>query len=675
MFPMQLLHGGDYNPDQWLDCPEILEEDIRLMKEAHVNCVTLAVFAWSKLEPEEGVYDFAWLKEMIDRLYQNGIYTILATPTGAMPHWMTQKYEEVLQVENNGMRRLSGMRHNFCPSSPVMRQKMRAIDGRLSAAFGQHPGVIAWHISNEYGGVVGRETGCHCPYCQEAFRGWLKHRYQTLERLNQAWWTSFWSNTFTSWEQIHSPSPIGEDALNGLKLDWKHFVSDQMLDFCKEEIRAVKEYSSLPTVTNMMGTFKPLNYFKWARELDLTALDNYPFWHVEKGQEHMAMISSIALTLTRSLKKQPFLLMESVPSAVNWMPECILKRPGMHELSSLQAIAHGSDSVQYFQWRKGRGGNEKYHGAVIDHKNGGNTRVFRDVKKVGERLEAISDIVLGTCNRPKVALVFDWENWWALEDTPAVQNPFDYRRKWTDYYQVFWEMGIDVDIVDMDDPLEDYRLVVAPLNYMYRGNYIENVKRFVAAGGTYVTTYWSGEVDEHDLCFTDSHPLREMLGIRTEEIDVSPKYVHNQICYQEKDYAVQGICALVHAETAEVLATYKKDFYAGYPALTVHTYGQGKAYFIASETEISFLRELYERLVEETQTGCSLQAASPAGVTVTERKTADVPENEAKSMWFVQNFNAGEVRMELKKRYKDAESGKELEGEIALQGYQCLILQ
>lgn len=663
----KLIHGGDYNPDQWLKYPEVLEEDIRLMKKAKINCVTLGVFSWASLEPEEGKYDFGWLSDTIDHLFENGIYTILATPTGAMPHWMTQKYDEVLKVTEEGLRRFHGERHNFCPSSPVMRKKSWEINTRLAERFGNHPGLAAWHISNEYGGCDGGPE-CHCQYCQGAFRDWLKKRYQSLEKLNDAWWAAFWGNLYTDWGQIHSPSSIGENQLHGLKLDWSRFANEQLLDFCKEEVKAVRQYSNRPVTVNMMGTFKPLNYFQWAKEVDIVSLDSYPAWHALPKDDKMGMMASINYNLTRSLKKQPFLLMESVPSAVNWMSKNILKRPGMHELSSLQAVSCGADSVQYFQWRKGRGGVEKYHGAVIDHKNGGDTRVFRDVTRVGERLERIAGQVKGTCNRPKIAIVFDWENWWAVDNAKAVINPFDYKHAWVNYYQPFWEMGIDVDLIDMESDLDGYCLVVAPINYMYRGDYAERVRQFVKAGGTYVTTYWSGEVNETDLCFIGSHPLEDVLGIRVEETDVMPEYVKNQVAFDEEDYQVTGICALVHTETAECLAVYKKDFYEGYPALTRNRYGAGMAYFIASENEIDFLRNFFGKLLEKLKIGSTFQAKLPEGVTVSERA------GQNGSVYFLQNFNAEAVKVICSRSYCDIENGRTFLREIHMNQYECLIL-
>ncbi len=664
----EILHGGDYNPDQWLNHPDILEEDIRLMKKAFVNCVSLGIFAWAKLEPEEGRYEFEWLEAIIQKLYENGIYTILATPTAAMPQWLTEKYEEVMQVDEYGLRNLPGNRHNFCPSSHVMREKMRQMNRGLSKRLGSHPGVIAWHISNEYGGN-GRDSSCHCPLCQDSFRSWLKEKYETLDALNHAWWTSFWSHTYTDWKQIRSASARGENLLHGLNLDWKRFVSRQLLAFCKEEIQAVRQYSNLPTTVNMMGFFKHLNYFEWAREVDIISWDSYPSWHSEKDEIGVAVAAAAQHSMMRSFKKAPFLLMESTPSFVNYKPKNTLKRPGLHSLSSLQAIAHGSNSVQYFQWRKSRGSCEKFHGAVIDHKNNENTRVFRDVTEVGKRLKALSDRLYNTCNQAKVAIVYDWENRWAMEDAYAVEYPMDYTALFLSYYRPLWEMGIDADVLDMKGELDGYRLVIAPLNYMYRGDYADRVRRFVEAGGCYVTTYWSGEVDDTDLCFLGGHPLRDVLGIRTEEIDAPGDYYKNQVEYAGSCYNVTGLCGLVHAQGAKVLATYKTDFFKGFPALTENTFGRGKAYYIASQNENAFIRAVYEEIFEQAGMNCGFKAELGEGVTVACRT------GERIKIWFLQNFNRDSAVVKLKGVYRDMETQEVLEGDIKLEAFTCLILE
>lgn len=672
-----IIHGGDYNPDQWLDRPEILEEDIHLMKKANVNCVSLGIFAWGRLEPEEGKYDFDWLEKIIQRLYENGIYTILATPTGAMPQWLTSRYEEVLQVNENGIRNYPGKRHNYCPSSPVMREKTKQLDTRLSEKFGAHPGVIGWHISNEIGGN-GRDASCHCEYCQSAFRAWLKEKYGSLDRLNASWWTSFWSHTYTDWSQIRSASPRGEDLVHGQNLDWKRFVDSRLLDFCKEEIKAVRSHSSLPVTTNMMGFFKALDYFKWAEELDIISWDSYPDWHSGPDELHTAAHNAAAHSLMRSLKRSAFLMMESTPSVVNWRQINRLKRPGMHELSSLQAVACGSDSVQYFQWRKGRGSSEKYHGAVVDHRNADDTRVFREVARLGERLEKIAPKVIGTCNRPRIAMVFDWENWWAVEDAYAVDNNLNYQDIFVDFFRPLWELGVDVDMIDMQGELDAYRVVIAPLNYMYTKGYAEKVRSFVKQGGCYITTCWSGEVDDSDLTYTGRHPLEDVLGIRTEEIDAPGGYCENNIRYHDIDYRITGLCGLVHVKGAEVLAEYQQDFYKGYPALTRNVYGSGEAYYIASINEQRFLKDFYETVLKEKGLGCGLKVRLTEGVTVNERskplkKNGKEIEKEEK-VWFLQNFNRESASVKLLEYYENAETGETLTGKIVMQSFECLVL-
>lgn len=664
----KILYGGDYNPDQWLDRPDILEEDIQFMKESHVNCVSVGIFAWTTLEPEDGVYRIEWLKQIINHLYENGIYTILATPSGAYPAWMAQKYPEILQAHSDGQKRWYGGRHNFCPTSPVMRRKTREINQKLSETFGAHPGVILWHISNEMGNNA-RDAECHCELCQQAFREWLKKKYKTLERLNKAWWSTFWSHTFTDWNQIHSPSLYGEYEMHGLKLEWRRFVNDQLLDFCREEIKAVRTFSNRPVTTNMMAFFKALNYQKWATDMDIISWDNYPYWHSEPDELAQAAEISAQHSLFRSLKKQPYFMMESVPSTVNWRPKNILKRPGMNDLSSLQAIAHGCNSVQYFQWRQSRGSCEKFHGAVIGHLNGDNTRVFREVTELGERLDALSDKIMDSCNRAKVAVIYDAENRWALEDAWAVDNDLNYCKMFVKYYRPLWEMGIDTDVVDMEDDLTSYKIVIAPYNYMYRDGYVDKVKNYVAQGGIYVTTCWSGEADENDLCFLDEHPLRDVLGIRTEEYDVPGEYWDNSYCYEGKEYPVTGICALIHAETVNVLARYQKDFYAGMPAVTENVYGKGKAYYLAAESNLDFLRAIYQRILKDADVSCELKGSLPEGVTVNERIT-----KKGESIFFLQNYNRNAVEITLEEPYVDLESGAVLNGTILLERFSCRIL-
>ena len=444
----KLLHGGDYNPEQWLDYPEILEQDLAYFKKARINEVSLGMFSWAFLEPEEGVFRLEWLKEVIDRLYENEIVVMLSTPTAARPRWMAEKYPEVLRVNAARERNLYGERHNHCYTSPVYREKTRIINTKLAEMFKDHPGVIAWHISNEYGGE------CHCPLCQEAFRGWVKKKYGTLDQLNRAWNTAFWSHTYQNFDQVESPSPKGDSSLHGLNLDWKRFVTDQTADFVKWEIKALRDAGAeQPSTINMMYNFTGLNYYKFADVIDFVSWDNYPTWHKE-AETVTAMDTGMQHDIMRSIQKKPFYLMESCPSATNWQSVSKLKKPGMLQAASLQAVAHGSDSVLYFQMRQSRGASEKFHGAVIDHYGVSDTRVFREVAKVGVALEKLQE-VNGSQNPAEAAVIYDVENRWAVEDAAGPRNAGVFYKETVEKpYQAFRKLGINVDLIDETRSLE-----------------------------------------------------------------------------------------------------------------------------------------------------------------------------------------------------------------------------
>ena len=665
-----ILHGGDYNPDQWLDHPEVLEEDVRLMKEANVNCVSLGIFAWAALEPEEGRYDFDWMEQIIDRLGEEEIQVVLATPSGAMPHWLTQKYPEAMQVQADGKRNLPGKRHNFCYTSPVMRKKIHAIDSALSERFGRKKNVILWHLSNELGGNFA-DSSCHCELCQEAFRDWLKEKYGTLDNLNRAYWSSFWSHTYSDWSQLHSPAPHGETTMTALTLDWKRFVTHQMSEFTREEIAAVREHSDLPVTTNFMYFFKGLDYGKMRDDLDIISWDNYPFWHKTKDEVPAAVKAAANHNIMRSLKKQPFLLMESTPSSVSWRGFNPVKRPGMHMLSSMQAIAHGSDSVQYFQWRKGRGAFEQFHGAVVGHKNGSNTRTFRQVTELGERLNRLSGLIDGTVNRPKAAVIFDWENWWALEDASGPRQDISYIDCILEHYQAMWEAGIDTDFINMEDSLEGYSFVTAPLNYMYKPGYAEKVRKFVEDGGIFATTYFSGIADDTDLCFTGHHPLADVLGIEQEEIDAPSEEFTNSFCYGDKRYAAGNLRELIHAtEGTEVVSVYEEDYVKGEPVVTAHPFGNGKAWYLAAAAGEDFLRVFYKDRLREAGLENALGAELPYGVTVTERVGDD-----GKEIVFVMNFRDEAVTVRTAGTWTDAESGQKYDGVLEMEPFGCTVLK
>jgi len=624
-------HGADYNPDQWLDRPDILQEDIRLMKLAGCNLMSVGIFAWSALEPEEGHFTFDWLEDVLDRLHGAGIYAFLATPSGARPAWMSQRYPEVLRMRPDGLRNLHGGRHNHCFTSPVYRAFVRRINAALAERFGHHPAVVGWHVSNEY-------SECHCALCQQAFREFLKARYGTLDALNRAWWTGFWSKTFTDWDQLHSPSAIGEESIHGLNLAWKRFVTHQTVDFIKAEIAPLRRLTpGLPVTTNLMEMFGGLNYFELAEVLDFASFDCYPRWgRADDGQT--ALDAAFNYDWMRSLKQRPFALMESTPSQVNWHEVCKLKKPGMHALSSLQAVAHGADTVQYFQWRKSRGAAEKFHGAVVGHAGHEHTRTFRDVQSVGELLPKLKS-VLGTMPDARAALIFDAENRWALEDCQGPRRDMRHDATVLAHYRALKRRGIDLDVIDETCDFSRYSLIAAPMLYMLRPGAAERLAGFVRGGGTLVCTCPTGRVDRDDLCFLGGFPgpLREVLGIWAEETDALYDDERNGLqTVDGRVYTCHTLCDLIHAESAEVIAAYTDDFYAGMPCVTVNRCGAGLAYYIATCPDDEYLADFYRAIVKAA--GIAAVAEDlPAGVQAARR--GDVA--------FILNFSGADAAVAL----------------------------
>ena len=554
------------------------------MKKAHINTVTLGVFSWSTLEPIKDCFNFTWLIDIIDKLYDNGIQVILATPSGARPRWLAETYPEVLRVREDRTRQLYGERHNHCYTSPAYRERVRIINQKLAKTFRNHPGVILWHISNEYRGE------CHCPLCQEAFRNWLKNKYKDIDSLNRAWWTTFWSHTYNSFHQIESPSSIGDHGLHGLNLDWKRFVTDQTVDFMCEEIHALRDGGATqPVTTNFMDDYKGLNYYNLAKHIDYVSWDSYPTWNKE-DEIRTAYNTALQHDLMRSMKQKPFLLMESCPSSPNWQAISKLKKPGLLQSASLQAIAHGSDSVQYFQIRQSRGSFEKFHGAVIDHYGGSDTRVFNEVTETGASLIELKQVI-GSKVDSSAAIIYDMENRWAMEDAKGPRNEgLFYHESVLKSYQALRKAALNVDIINMEQSLDSYKLVVAPMLYMFRSGIETKLRTFVENGGILIMTYWSGIVNETDLCYLEGtpHSLLDVFGLRSKEIDGLYEWEENLLIpipenslQLNTSYKCKNLCDLIQLSGATPLMNYGSDFYQGTPALTVNQYGKGYAYYLS----------------------------------------------------------------------------------------------
>lgn len=666
----KIWYGGDYNPEQW--GPDVWKEDERMFKLAGIDVATVNVFSWALIQPSEETYDFTQLDETIDRLYKSGVYVCLATSTGAHPAWMARKYPDVLRVDVQGRKRRFGGRHNSCPNSPTYRKYAARLAGKLAERYKDHPGLLIWHVSNEYGGY------CYCDNCAAAFRVWLRERYKTLDELNRVWNTRFWGHTFYDWEEIVVPNELSEEwggnrtNFQGISLDYRRFQSESLLECYKLEYDEIKKHTpNVPVTTNLMGFYPELDYFKWAKYMDIVSWDNYP------SLDTPVSFTAMAHDLMRGLKSgAPFMLMEQTPSQQNWQPYNSLKRPGVMRLWSYQAVARGADTVMFFQLRRSIGACEKYHGAVIEHVGHEHTRVFREVAELGRELEQLGDTLLDARNEAKIGIVYDWENRWAIELSSGPTVALNYVNEVHKYYDTLFQMHVESDMVSVEEDFSKYEILIAPVMYMVKPGFAKKVEEFVANGGTFVTTFFSGIVNENDLVTLGGYPgeLRSVLGIWAEEIDALLPGRTNQIVMKEAWGALSGqyecglLCDLIHAEGAEVLAEYGSDFYQGMPVVTVNQFGKGRAYYVASSPDAAFLQGFLKNLCEEK--GIQPLLDAPAGVEVARRV------KDGKAFLFLLNHNEGAAEVEIgSEGMKDLLAQTEVSGTVQVPGRGVVILE
>ena len=649
-----LFHGTDYNPEQWPR--EVWAEDFRLMQQAGITAVSIGIFSWVSLQPAEDQFTFDWLDTIMDGLAAHGIKAILATPSAAQPAWMSQQYPTILRADENGQRRHHGGRTNYCPNSSDYRRLSGNLARLLAERYKNHPALLLWHISNEYAG------SCYCDTCAAQFRLWLQRKYSSLAELNARWWTPFWSHTFTDWSQIEPPLANGEIHMHGLNVDYFRFMNESQLACYTNERDILRSITpAVPITTNLMGTYKPLDYRLWAKEMDIISWDCYP------GPNQSAGEIAFQHDLHRGLKDgAPFLLMEQTPSSQNWQPVNALKRPGVLRLWSYLAMAHGADLIAYFQWRRSRGGSEKLHGAVVEHAGRHDTRVFREVTQLGAELKTLGEAVLGARGDAKVAVLFDWDNWHALDDSIGPVRNKKYVDTVRKHYLSFYRQNIPVDIVFPDSDFSQYSVLIAPMLYMVKSGFAQKVEAMVNSGGTFVTTYFSGIVDETDLAFENGYPgpLSNVLGLWVEEIDALFEGQTNDIVMSDGSgsYKCGHLADLLHAQSAHVLATYGSDFYQGMPVLTRNDFGKGHAYYIASDPDASFLDKLYEGILDSHRINPPMY--TPHGVEVTVRR------QPTRDLLFMLNHNAESAQFHLGAHtYRDLLTNEVLHGQINLAGY------
>ncbi|MFS0894171.1 beta-galactosidase [Microbacterium sp. 179-I 3D3 NHS] len=580
-----LWYGGDYNPEQWPR--EVWAEDVELMQRAGVTVATVGVFSWAKLEPADGDFRFEWLDDVIDGLHAAGIGVDLATATASPPPWLTAAHPEVLAVDASGHRWSIGSRAHHNPTSPIFRHYADRLVTKLAERYAHHPALLAWHVGNEFGNEVPRDYGDESA---DAFRTWLRSRYGTIEQLNAAWGTAFWSQQYASFDEVHPARATPTFPNPSQALDYERFGSDMLLAAYRAEVAILRRANpAIPLTTNFMGPFKPADYWAWAEEVDFVSDDCYPDPLDPEGHVYAALRRDLMRSLAGG---KPWVLMEQATSAVNWRPVNGAKRPGQMRALSHQAIARGADGIMYFQWRQAARGAEKFHSAMLPAV-GTDSRIWREVVQLGEELAALSDLAGAPVEQAPVAIVFDWESWWACEQG-AMPARTDYLATITEWYTGLYELGVLVDFARPDDDLSRYRVVVAAATTVLSDAAAEALDRYVQQGGHLVATYLTGLVDPTARLLPGGPlgPLAATLGIRIEEIapraegDALRERLGLSTDVRGKVTGRVGVWAeVLHAIGATVVARYGPGDLAGHPAVTRHEHGRGLGWYVSAELD------------------------------------------------------------------------------------------
>lgn len=584
----RIWYGGDYNPDQWPE--EVWDDDVRLMKKAGVNLVSVGIFSWAKIETSEGVYDFDWLDRIIDKLGEAGIAVDLASATASPPMWLTQAHPEVLWKDYRGDVCQPGARQHWRPTSPVFREYALKLCRAMAEHYKGNPYVVAWHVSNEY--------GCHNRFdysedAEHAFQQWCEERYGTIDAVNDAWGTAFWAQRMNDFSEIVPPRFIGDgNFMNpGKLLDFKRFSSDALKAFYIAERDTLAEITpDLPLTTNFMvsASGSVLDYDDWGDEVDFVSNDHYFI----PGEAHLDELAFSASLVDGIARKDPWFLMEHSTSAVNWREINYRKEPGQLVRDSLAHVAMGADAVCYFQWRQSKAGAEKFHSAMVPHA-GEDSAVFRDVCELGADLNKLSDEgILGSrLAKSRVAVVFDYESEWATEHTATPTQHVHHVDEPLAWFRALADQGVTTDVVPVRGAWDDYEMVVLPSVYLLSEETTRRVRDYVVGGGRLVVTYYTGISDEKDHVWLGGYPgsIRDVVGVRVEEFmpmgdDFTGVPDRLELSNGAVAHDIADVIGSVDG-TATVLETFKDDPWTGMdgaPAIVAHTFGEGRSVYVGA---------------------------------------------------------------------------------------------
>ncbi|MEV4561810.1 beta-galactosidase [Kitasatospora sp. NPDC049285] len=600
-----LAFGGDYNPEQW--DAEVWKEDDELMRRAGVNLATVGVFSWALLEPAEGRYDFGWLDAHLDRLHAAGVAVDLATPTASPPPWFTLAHPDALPVTPEGVRLTHGSRDTYCLAAPAYRQAARRIAGALAERYADHPALALWHVHNEY------VTLCWCEHTAAAFRVWLRERHGSLDALNEAWGTAFWSQRYSSWEQVQPPRATQWHGNPGRSVDFSRFFSDLTIAAYREQRDAIRAHSDLPVTTNfMLPGYQNLDLWAFGREVDVVSVDHYP---TASGRGAAADTAFGADRARSFAGGAPWLLMEQGTNTVYAGDRVLAKEPGDILRHSLGHIARGSEGALFFQWRQSKAGAEFFHSAMVPHA-GADSRTFRETAATGAAVGRLAELA-GSTVRAEAAVLHDSDAWWAMNVDGLPSGELDYHGELRRAHRALWDAGVTTDFAHPERELSRYRLVLAPALFLLSDAGAANLRAYVEGGGTLLVQPFSGAVDERmhaRLGGYPAAPLREALGIRVEEYRPLPRT--SELLLTDGSRATAWSESL-RTEGAETVAAYPDGMLAGSPALTRHAFGAGHAWYLSTRLDDASYGALVARLTADAGLAPDLPGLPPTVESVT----------------------------------------------------------
>jgi len=659
--------GVDYYPEQWSQ--ERWPEDARLMAEAGFNVVRLAEFAWSKMEPQGGQYDFDWLDRAISILASRGIQVVLGTPTASPPPWLMSKHPDLFRVREDGVRVTFGNRREYCPNNPLYHEYTRHIVTQMAEHYAHHPAVIGWQIDNEFG------DRCYCPVCAAAFREWLRRRYGSLDTLNQKWGTIFWSHVYSDWAEIPMPLTTGGSPNPGLALDFARFASDSYVAYQRMQIDLLRAQCPRHWIThNFMGfKYDRINYFDLAQDLDLVVWDNYPRTQWNMQAEVDPSHAALAHDTMRGIKRQNFWVMEQQAGPGGWEVVSVMPRPGELRLWAYQAIAHGADSIVFFRWRTARFGTEEYWYGLLNH-DAHPSRRYQEIKRMGTEIKRAGAQICGSTVKPTVALILSYDSRFAFQI--QANNPqFNYAEHFHQVYRAFYNRHVPVDVVSPTADLSAYKLVVAPALHLVTDGIADHLRRFVQAGGVLVVTPRTGVKDDSNAVVNLPLPglLADLCGVKIEDYDSLPADVSQALEFVRPELATvhppsaRVWCDILTPDGAEIVARYTRDYYAGKPAITLNRLGTGRVVYIGTFGDAQLYETLSCWLLGLA--GVRRMVTAPAGVEVAERWQGD------RRLLFVLNHTEREQEVTLDCCYTDLLSDSQvLQGTVAIGPREVLVL-